>query len=94
MDKELIILIISGALSILQTGSWVGIAAFLAKFIKKRVADSTGLKGDLRQLNKQLSESLLENKELKSRLDALSLEMKGIKENAYKSIGKNREAKK
>lgn len=91
MDLQTIILIISGAIAVLETGSWVGIAAFLAKFIKKRIEDSTGLKGDLRQLNKQLSESLLENKELKCRLDALTLEMKGIKQNGC--IRKNREAK-
>ena len=86
-------LIISGALTILQTGSFVGIAAFLVKLISKKVEDSTGLKGELGKLNKKLSDALEQNNELKCRYDALMLEMKGIKQNGYQSIRKNREVK-
>ena len=94
MDQQTIILIISGALALIETGSWVGIAAFIIKFVGKKVEDSTGLKGELGKLNKKLSETLVQNEELKSRYDALMLEMKGIKQNACKRIGENREAKK
>lgn len=93
MDQQTIILIISGAVSLIQTGSWVGIAVFLVKLISKKVEDSTGLKGELGKLNKKVSEMLEENQELKCKYDAFMLEMKGIKQNAYKRIGENREAK-
>ena len=91
MDQQTIILIVSGAIALLETGSWVGIAAFIIKFVGKKVEDSTGLKGELGKLNKKLSEALEQNKELKCRYDALMLEMKGIKQNGC--IRKNRETK-
>lgn len=92
MDQQTIILIVSGAIALLETGSWVGIAAFLAKLISKKVEDSSGLKGELGKLNKKLSETLTQNEELKCRLDAYALEMKGLKQNACKIVGKNRKA--
>lgn len=91
MDQQMIVLIISGALALLETGSWIGIAAFIVKFVGKKVEDSTGLKGELGKLNKKLSEALEQNQELKCRYDALMLEMKGIKQNGC--IRKNREVK-
>ena len=91
MDQQTIILIVSGAIALLETGSWVGIAAFIIKFVGKKVEDSTGLKGELGKLNKKLSEALEQNQELKCRYDDLMLEMKGIKQNGC--IRKNREAK-
>ena len=93
MDQQMIILIISGVVSLIQTGSWVGIAVFLVKLISKKVEDSTGLKGELGKLNKKLAEVIEENEELKCRYDAFMLEMKGIKQYACKRIGENREAK-
>ena len=92
MDEQTLILIISGALTLLQTGSFVGIATFIARLISKKVEDSTGLKGELRKLNGKLSDALEQNEELKCRYEALMLEMKGIKQNACASIGKNRKA--
>ena len=80
MDQQTIMLIISGVLAILETGSWVGIASYIVKFVSKKVEDSTGLKGELGKLNKKLSEALEQNAELKCRYDALMLEMKGIKQ--------------
>ena len=94
MDEQMIILIVSAALTFVQTGSFVGIATFLAKLMTKKLEDSTGLKGDLGKLNKKLSEVAEQNQVLQCKYDALMLEMKGIKQNGYQSIGKNREAKK
>ena len=99
MDKELIIVIITTALGVLETGSWVGIAAFIRSFIKgkigelkEKVEESAEIKSQLSILNRQLAEALHQNELLKEQYDTLMLEMKGIKENGY--LGKNGKAEK
>lgn len=87
MDKEFIVLIITGALTLFQTGSWVGIAALLIKFIGKKVEDSTGLKAEVSKLNKKLYELVEEDEELKNKCEQIMLEMKGFVE--YGDVGKN-----
>ena len=94
MDQQTIILIIQGVITIFQTGSFVGIAAYLVKLISKKVEDSSGLKGELGKLNKKLSEVIQDNEDIKCRYDAFMLEMKGLKENADQIIRENGKATK
>ena len=94
MDKELIIWILTAVLGGVDIGTMISVAIVILKGIKKRLEDSTGIKRDVVQLNKNLSKVIEQNEQLKEENRSLMLEMKGIKSYGDKGIRVHREAKK
>ena len=94
MDKELIIWILTAVMGGIDVGSLIAVAIAILKGVSKRVEDSTGLKGELRALNKNLAKAIEQNEQLKEENRSLMLEMKGIKSYGDKGIRVHREAKK
>lgn len=94
MDKELIIWILTAVLSTVDVGSFIVIAKIILRGVAKRVQDSTGLKGEVAKLNKNLAKMMEQNERLKEENYNLLLEMKGHKDYAGKGIGVHREIKK
>lgn len=94
MDKELIIWILTAVLGGIDIGTMISVAIAILKGVKKRVEDSTGIKKDVAQLNKNLSKIIEQNEQLKEENRSLMLEMKGIKSYGDKGIRVHREAKK
>lgn len=94
MDKELIIWILTAVLGGVDIGTMISVAIVILKGIKKRLEDSTGIKRDVIQLNKNLSKVIEQNEQLKEENRSLMLEMKGIKSYGDKGIRVHREAKK
>lgn len=94
MDKELIIWILTAVMGTIDVGSLIAVAIAILKGVSKRVEDSTGLKGELKALNKNLAKAIEQNEKLKEENHNLMLEMKGLKGYAGKGIGIHREIKK
>lgn len=94
MDKELIIWILTAVMSGIDVGSLVAVAIVILKGVSKRVQDSTGLKGEVAKLNKNLAKAIEQNEQLKEENYNLMLEMKGLKSYAGKRIGVHSEIKK
>lgn len=86
MSQELIIWILSAVLGGVDLGGFVAVGIIILKGVTKRVEDSTGIKGEVSKLNKNLSRMIEENEKLREENRALILEMKGIKVNAGKRI--------
>lgn len=86
MSQELIIWILSAVLGGIDLGGFIAIAVIILKGVTKRVEDSTGIKGEVAKLNKNLRRMAEENEKLRETNEALILEMKGIKVNAGKRI--------
>ena len=86
MSQELIIWILSVVLGGIDLGGFVAVGIIILKGVTKRVEDSTGIKGEVSKLNKNLSRMIEENEKLREENRALILEMKGIKVNAGKRI--------
>lgn len=86
MSQELIIWILSAVLGGIDLGGFVAVGIIILKGVTKRVEDSTGIKGEVSKLNKNLSRMIEENEKLREENRALILEMKGIKVNAGKRI--------
>ncbi len=94
MDKELIIWILTAVMGGIDVGSLVVVAIAILKGVSKRVQDSTGLKGDVAKLNKNLAKMIEQNEQLKEENRNLMLEMKGLKDYASKGIRVHGEIKK
>lgn len=86
MSQELIIWILSAVLGGVDLGGFVAVAVIILKGVAKRVEDSTGIKGEVSKLNKNLAKMIEQNEKLKEENHNLMLEMKGIKVNAGKRI--------
>ena len=93
MDKELIIWILTAVLGGIDVGSLIVVAIAILKGVSKRVQDSTGLKGEVVKLNKNLAKVIEQNEHLKEENHNLMLEMKGLKAYGGKGIGVHREIK-
>ena len=94
MDKELIIWILTAVMGTVDVGSFKKKKKIILNGVAKRVQDSTGLKGELKALNKNLAKAIEQNEKLKEENHNLMLEMKGLKAYAGKGIGIHREIKK